>query len=205
MALISNVVTGGTIAATWGNAVRDATVQVTTSAARPGSPAEGMVIYETDTDLMLVYSGAAWRQVGSSAQANTFGAWTSFTPTLWQNATVTATLNRAVYMQIGKLVIGHVHFTSGGTGTTNSSGIQIRNTELPAPAYTTNPLSIGSGDYQLSGGNFLVLSVVQASATAFGFYRDGYSYTTGSSVGAGGISAIASGDKIRCHFMYEAA
>jgi len=60
MALISNVVTGGTIAASWGNAVRDATVQVTTSSARPSSPAEGMVIYETDTNRFMVWDGTAW-------------------------------------------------------------------------------------------------------------------------------------------------
>lgn len=205
MAILSTVVTGGTITASHINGLRDQGVQICTSGTRP-TPAEGWVIYETDTDLLLVYSGAAWRQVGSSAQANTFGAWTSFTPTLWQNATVTATLNRAVYMQIGKLVMGSVHFSATATGTANASGIQIRNSELPAPAYTTNPLSIGAGDYQISGGNFYTLHVVQASATAFSFYRDGHSYTFGSnSNGAGGNTAIASGDKIRCSFMYEAA
>ena len=31
-----------------------------TSATRPGSPNEGMVVYETDTDRISVYTGAAW-------------------------------------------------------------------------------------------------------------------------------------------------
>lgn len=35
-------------------------VIVCTSGTRPGSPVEGMVIYETDTDRILVYNGAAW-------------------------------------------------------------------------------------------------------------------------------------------------
>ena len=206
MALISDVVAGGTIDPTWGNAIRSATVQVTTSGARPSPATEGMVIYETDTDLMLVYSGAAWRSVGSSAQANTFGAWTAFTPTLWENATVAATVNRAVYLQIGKLVMGTVHMTASAAGTANSGGIQIRNTTLPAPAYTANAVSIGAGDYQISSGAHYTLHVVLASATAFGFYRSGDDYTFGSnSNGAPGNLAIASNGKIRCSFMYEAA
>jgi hypothetical protein len=66
MALISNVVTGGTIAASWGNAVRDQGVQVCTSSTRPTSPSEGMMIYETDTDKHLVYDGSAWQWLLSS-------------------------------------------------------------------------------------------------------------------------------------------
>lgn len=31
-----------------------------TSGSRPSSPVEGMTIYETDTDLLLTYSGSAW-------------------------------------------------------------------------------------------------------------------------------------------------
>jgi len=165
-----------------------------------------MVIYETDTDLMLVYSGAAWRSVGSSAQANTFGAWTSFTPTLWENAAVAATVNRAVYLQIGKLVMGTVHMTASASGTANTAGIQIRNTTLPAPAYTANAVSIGVGDYQISSGSYYTLHVSLASATAFGFHRSGDDYTFGGNLNsAPGNRAIGSGDKIRCSFMYEAA
>jgi hypothetical protein len=33
---------------------------VTTSSNRPATPFEGQMIYETDTDLMLVYNGSAW-------------------------------------------------------------------------------------------------------------------------------------------------
>lgn len=73
MALISNVVTSGTIAATWGNEVRDATVQVTTSAARPSSPAEGMLIYETDTDRFMFYDGTSWVRHSWGATAGRTG------------------------------------------------------------------------------------------------------------------------------------
>lgn len=36
-------------------------VIVATSGTRPSSPVEGMTIYETDTDCLLSYDGAAWR------------------------------------------------------------------------------------------------------------------------------------------------
>lgn len=39
-------------------------VVICTSGTRPGSPSEGNVIYETDTDRVLVYTGAAWLHIG---------------------------------------------------------------------------------------------------------------------------------------------
>lgn len=39
-------------------------VIVCTSGTRPSSPNEGMTIYETDTDKVLVYSGSAWVEFG---------------------------------------------------------------------------------------------------------------------------------------------
>jgi hypothetical protein len=55
-------------------------VIVCTSGTRPASPVEGMTIYETDTDRLLVYSGSAW-VIGMS-----FGA-TSYTATLTATTT----------------------------------------------------------------------------------------------------------------------
>ena len=46
---------------------------VCTSTSRPASPFEGQTIYETDTDVMLVSNGSAWRafaDVGSSVNGN---------------------------------------------------------------------------------------------------------------------------------------
>lgn len=256
MALISNVVAGGTIDPTWGNAVRDATVQVTTSGARP-TAAEGMVIYETDTDKLMIYTGAAWVQavrvgdstympvyvsnsvsgggssppsptagqfwyqpdqnvmylyngtafklVANGATDNTFTGWLAWTATLWENANVSQTVDRAVYCQIGKLVTGVCHITSSGTGTANASGVEVRFSGLPAPAYTTKQLTVGNARYQISGGNYYTLQV-QMSSSAFNFKRDGFAYTFGSSSnGAGGNTAIASGDIISFSFTYEAS
>jgi hypothetical protein len=73
LALISDVTAGSTIDPSWGNAVRDATVQVTTSGARPTVPAEGMVIYETDTDRLMAYTGSAWVRVSHAATGGRTG------------------------------------------------------------------------------------------------------------------------------------
>src|SRR5690606_7269471 len=35
-----------------------------TSGTRPGTPNEGMTIYETDTDRLQVYDGSAWSEIG---------------------------------------------------------------------------------------------------------------------------------------------
>lgn len=45
---------------------------VCTSASRPANPFEGQMVYETDTDLMLVYNGSAWVTITpKSATVNT--------------------------------------------------------------------------------------------------------------------------------------
>lgn len=44
---------------------------VCTSSTRPASPFEGQMIYETDTDKVLVYNGTAWKQVPTAATAGT--------------------------------------------------------------------------------------------------------------------------------------
>jgi hypothetical protein len=46
---------------------------VCTSSTRPGSPSEGDLIYETDTDRLLVYSGSAWVRASNSTSAGRTG------------------------------------------------------------------------------------------------------------------------------------
>ena len=41
---------------------------VCTSSIRPASPFDGMVVYETDTNVVSVYDGAAWATVGQRWQ-----------------------------------------------------------------------------------------------------------------------------------------
>lgn len=73
MALISSVVANATIDPAWGNAIRDQGVQTTTSGARPSPATAGMVIFETDTNRLMVYSGTAWVRFSNSATAGRTG------------------------------------------------------------------------------------------------------------------------------------
>lgn len=79
---------------------------VCTSSTRPASPFEGQVIYETDTDLVSVYNGSAWKSIGrvtastngsilqvvQTVKTNTFDTTsTSFTDITGLTATITPT------------------------------------------------------------------------------------------------------------------
>lgn len=82
MALLSDVAAGNPVTATWGNAIRNQSVQNTVSTSLPASPAEGMLVYCTDTNRLLMYDGAAWQIHSSSARIGT-----SVTATAWSVAT----------------------------------------------------------------------------------------------------------------------
>jgi hypothetical protein len=220
MALISNVVTGGTIAATWGNAVRDATVQVTTSAARPSSPAEGMVIYETDTNLLLMYSGSAWVPIADTRDV--YQEWTTFTATLQQNAAdVATTAGNCRYTRIGRIIMGSATLTAtaGGTGSTQ---IRIATSGLPAPAQSALNTSGGRlaaphiGTFSLinddTTATYYSGVMVMDSSQRFILYTNASTSSFGNTGTFSDEGALTRGgttididDVFSCSFMYEAA
>ena len=65
----STVVAGQTYSASAHNVIvndvidLDSRLRVVTSSTRPGSPTEGMFIYETDTQKTLIYNGSSWVEV----------------------------------------------------------------------------------------------------------------------------------------------
>lgn len=89
-------------------------VLVVTSGTRPGSPSEGQIIYETDTDSFFGWNGAEW-----AAMAKETGAWTAYTPTL-TNMTLGNGSMSARYVQIGKTV--HLQIVATFGSTTSISG-----------------------------------------------------------------------------------
>ena len=199
MALISNVVTGGTIAATWANAVRDATVQVTTSAARP-TPAEGMVIYETDTELMYAYNGTTWIQVASAVAANTFGAWTTFTATLVQGVTPAQTATYAKFSRIGKTVMGNVHITLSGTGTA-ATAITVTTSGLPG---ISAQRGVGAFVYSRIGTGLYTGTVELSATPTFIFYGGNGAVPTTQLGATPNFQAGAGGaDYLKFSFLYE--
>jgi hypothetical protein len=90
-------------------------VIVCTSSTRPGSPNEGMTIYETDTDLYRVYSGTAWEVVQA------YGAWTAYTPTIQTWALGNGTIS-GFHMRVGRMVTVKIEVTFGSTSTFGGTG-----------------------------------------------------------------------------------
>jgi hypothetical protein len=92
----------------WNTNFRDQVVTQCTSGTRP-TAVEGMVIYETDTDRLLYYSGAAWVIITEPIQ--------SWTPTITQGATPTKTVNRGWSRRENGIwrARASVTFTSAGT------------------------------------------------------------------------------------------
>lgn len=130
------------------------------------------------------------------------GAWTSYTPTLTQSATVTKTVNHAQYFKIGRLVVGQVLLTVTGTGTASNAVV----IGLPVAA-AVGTATFGSGYIgDTSAGLYFAGSLWPLSTTTVGVLP-GNAAGTAFLVGAGGSmsAALASGDTVQLNFMYQSA
>jgi hypothetical protein len=133
---------------------------------------------------------------------NTFaGAWTDFTPTLTQSATVTKTVTYARYVKIGRLVVANVRLAVTGTGTAANNVVF----GLPVAAASNNGRPWGTGEIFDASAVLLYHGVaISLSTTTIGIRA-----TTGSAgtlLGAGSFTAaLASGDDIGYSVMYESA
>lgn len=136
----------------------------------------------------------------ASMTSSLFPAWTNYTPTFSQTATITKTVQYAKYMQVGKLVFcnGTVTATSSGT----SGGIvQIG---LPVTPLITSNAAIGTFLFTGGAGHYVnkVGSATVASSSTFGgFVQDGVSNW----FGVNPAFQILSGDYIYWQIVYEAA
>lgn len=107
----SNLADGDVLTSSFYNTyVREQVVVTCTSATRP-SGVEGRLIYETDTNKLMIYNGS-WTVVASAGWTNYTPAWTNLTP---GNATVAA---RYIYVPGGLRMSGVIIFGS----TTSISG-----------------------------------------------------------------------------------
>lgn len=134
---------------------------VCTSSTRPGSPTEGDQIYETDTDRIYVYTGAAWLIVQEPLQS-----WnaTSYN----QNGSKTCATSYGWYQRSYGMFTAQARIISFQTG---SAGNQIT---LPTPVTLANQYAIGgSFQYFDSGNQIYVGAVVPSSTTVMTFATDG--------------------------------
>lgn len=136
--------------------------------------------------------------IGTGIVSTGLGAWTTYTPTFTQTATITKTVSRASYIKIGRLVIADVVLAATSAGT---AGAQIR-VGLPVTAAATSPASVSAYFFDASVPTRYVLSGFAITTTALAFVHD---------TSAGGIFGttpgvtVASGDSIAFTVSYESA
>lgn len=112
-----------------------------TSSTRPASPNEGMLIYETDTDSLQIYSGAVWDDASSFASKG----FKVYTPTLggtgWAigNGTLTGE-----FFELGKLCIFGIMLIYGSTSTAGTSDAVYPTLTLPVTTSASDPLNLVS-------------------------------------------------------------
>lgn len=170
-----------------------------TSGTRPSSPAEGMTIYETDTDKILSYSGSAWIPVQYQ------GAWDTYTPTWTASGSAPSIGNGSLagrYMRAGSRVTLTVKITTGST-TTYGSGTYGLSLPPGLNAASGVPAYVGSGYFRdasaTSTGHFSGISFVDPGGSAVGFFYNN------SQVGAGNPFTWTNGDFLIATITYEAA
>lgn len=127
------------------------------------------------------------------------GAWTSYTPTLTQGATVTKTVTYAKYQRIGRTIHFAVDLSVTGSGT-GGNDILIG---LPVAATTSN-YDIGSGFVYDSSAVAGYAALVEIFATT-GFKLRAMTAAAGFLGSATFTAALASGDLLRFSGTYEAA
>lgn len=183
-------------AATYNANVRDQVITTCTSGTRPATPVEGQTIYETDTDLLLTYSGAAWVPF-----AGPISGGTSFTPQIDQGAStnIAKTVNYSDWCYFGFKRISwafDLALTAGGTAGSLVS--------LTVPATMANQYTAkGAGqlfDTSASTTYGGMWSSISTTLVAFGGDWSG--------TGAWGASpnlAVASGDILRGEITFKIA
>ena len=128
----------------------------------PGSPSEGMMVCQTDTNELKIYDGASWVSMLDTDNAP-MDAWTSWTPAAFtQSGNITATYNNG-YKKIGKLVFVRFSASITGGGTAGNVIFVTVPSELAmnggVPAY----YMVGVGSYY--NGNRYPFFVMNNSST----------------------------------------
>lgn len=183
-------------------------VIVCTAATRPASPNEGMTIYETDTDLFLVWSGSAWINVLRS------GAWQTFTPTLqvlvgsgtdWVigNGTINGR-----YLQVGNLVQVFIEVVFGSTSTYGTGSLALGNLPINIAAPVSTDPAIGTSQLRDASLTTLYPGTVYRrgnNGATLWTYLTNATYATSTNISNTVPFTWANGDSISATFVYERA
>lgn len=126
------------------------------------------------------------------------GAWTSYTPTLTQSATIGKTVTYARYVKLGRLVIAQGVLVATSSGSSNNI-IQIG---IPVPAVQTL-IPVGQLWWVASGVYYPVAAALGTSTTFVGLIP-ATSLNLGQTF-AGYDNQVASGDTLAYSVVYESA
>lgn len=158
---------------------------------------------------MATFGTFADGQVLSAAELNGAGAFTNYTPTWTQSATITKTVYYASYTQLNKWVFVNFQMTATSAGTANNLIL----VGLPVAAAASNTI-MGTGvlidvSVGVSGTLYPLLGWYVSSTTA-GFYLTSANETDYATSGFGLTASaaavtIASGDIIAANFVYRAS
>lgn len=169
-------------------------VVTATSTTRPSSPPEGMVVYETDTDALVVYDGSTWVRLAAVASA----AVQTWTPAVTQSGSVTVTVTEARYVRTGAVVEAWCQLAVTGSGSAGSSVTVTL--PVTASGHTAGtPLGVGTIT-DASASDQWSVTVQQQTTTTVAFIAD-------DSTGIGGFGSqpsvgLANGDTVRFHVRY---
>lgn len=136
----------------------------------------------------------------TAADLNAIGTWNTYTPTLAQNGTRTATVNEAKYCLINKLCFAIIDLTC----TTSGSATNRITVSLPVSVATASTSVMGSGFfYDLSATNIYIVSAVYQTSTTIKMVDDGSGSASG--FGQSPDITLANGDVISLQLCYLAA
>ena len=128
-------------------------------------------------------------------------AWTDYTPTLTQSATVSKTITYARYMKVGRMVTVNVLLTCTSSGTA-ANHIEVG---LPLAAVSSAAFVVGTFHvYNSSGPNHFVGACYFWSTTSVACVTNNNSHYLGETSSAF-ASAIGSGDIVSISLTYESA
>ena len=141
-----------------------------TSSTRPASPADGLVIYETDTNLVKAYNGSAWETVNpisnvASAQvltAQTTSS-TSYTDLATAGPAVTLTTGTSALVLV---IAGYVDLSAVGPGCAMSFAVSGATTIAASDDYR-GVLSADSGYNASSIAMLTKLTTLTAGSNTF--------------------------------------
>lgn len=133
---------------------------VCTSTTRPASPYDGQVVYETDTDRVVAYNGAAWQTVGGLAVVKAETAFTTASSITADNVFSTTYNNYLLIVRYTSTTGSSIAIKMRVGGVSASTNYNIQNLSVTSTTVTgaryssQTSFNIGEG----SGGSFISTS-----------------------------------------------